>query len=86
LQRLTNAQLSSKWAHSKGFEVIRSHLLTKCDPALRWCVINENENLSNSDKQGFYITLKSVSKSDVIFSYDTLWYSMSCRIFTEDKK
>ncbi|CAH8188791.1 hypothetical protein VAE151_630229 [Vibrio aestuarianus] len=42
--------------------------------------------MSNSDKQGFYITLKSVSKSDVIFSYDTLWYSMSCRIFTEDKK
>ncbi|MDE1231331.1 hypothetical protein [Vibrio aestuarianus] len=51
-----------------------------------YCVINENENLSNSDKQGFYITLKSVSKSDVSFSYDTLWYSMSCRIFTEDQK
>ncbi|EGQ8409907.1 hypothetical protein GTP43_06175 [Vibrio cholerae] len=50
-----------------------------------YCVINEGENLSNGDKEGFFITLDSVSESSVSFSYNTIWYSVNCRLSTRDK-
>ncbi|EPO2918279.1 hypothetical protein ACT7SZ_001509 [Vibrio cholerae] len=51
-----------------------------------YCVINEGENLSNGDKEGFFITLDSVSESSVIFSYNTIWYSVNCLLSITDKK
>ncbi|MCX9542319.1 hypothetical protein IG509_12550 [Vibrio cholerae] len=51
-----------------------------------YCVINEGENLSNGDKEGFFITLDSVSESSVSFSYNTIWYSVNCRLSISDKK
>ncbi len=51
-----------------------------------YCVINEGEKLSNGDKEGFFITLDSVSESSVIFSYNTIWYSVNCLLSITDKK
>ncbi len=51
-----------------------------------YCVINEGENLSNGDKEGFFITLDSVSESSVSFSYNTIWYSVNCLLSITDKK
>ncbi|NRD71799.1 hypothetical protein HQQ94_00720 [Shewanella sp. VB17] len=50
------------------------------------CFVNKGEDLSNSDKMGFYVTLQNAVRDAVTFSYDTLWYSMNCRIFIDENK
>ena len=51
-----------------------------------YCFINKGEDLSKSDKMGFYVTLKDAVNGSVTFSYDTLWYSQNCRIFLDKQK
>lgn len=45
-----------------------------------YCFVNKDEDLSNSDKMGFYVRLENISNGRLNFSYNTPWYSKYCRI------
>lgn len=47
-----------------------------------FCFIDSTtEDLSKSDKMGFYISLSTTVSSAVAFEYNTLWYSKRCRYY-----
>ncbi|MEZ8576775.1 hypothetical protein BCU90_08755 [Vibrio lentus] len=58
------------------------------DEHKEFCFIDGSttEDLSKSDKSGFFITLSSVGLESVSFEYHTMWYSTRCRYFTFREK
>lgn len=52
-----------------------------------FCLIDSTtEDLSKSDKAGFFITLSSVGAESVSFEYHTMWYSKKCSYFISREK